>query len=170
MRVYAYIILGGVLGGCAMNVDKDSGIPKTMEESRQADAGSFLGRGITIGATRDRNDENSRIGVNSYLWQASLDALSELPLQSADSNGGIIITDWHTDAQNDHERLHERLKVTINILGKKLSPNNIRVRVFRQKQTSGQWIDAPVNALTNRNMEDAILTKARKLRIAALGG
>lgn len=166
MRTYAYIILGSLLSGCAMSVDKDGSVPKTMQESRQANAGSFLGSGITIGATRDNNYENARIGVNSFLWQASLDALSELPLQSADSNGGVIITDWHTDAHASNERI----KVTIHILGKKLAPSTIRVRVFRQKYASPRWIDASINAATNRTMEDAILTKARKLRIAALGG
>lgn len=167
MKRFIYIILAGAIGGCAMQADKDSSVPDTMEETRAAEAGSFLGKGITIGSGRDRDgDENAKIGVNSYLWQASLDALADLPIVTADSNGGIIITDWHstTSATN------ERLKVNINILGKKLTPGNLRVRVFRQTKKDGTWLSAPVSPITSRNMEDAILRKARKLRIAALGG
>ncbi len=36
----------------------------------------------------------SQIGVNSYLWRATLDTISFMPLASADPFGGVIITDW----------------------------------------------------------------------------
>src|SRR3546814_2389678 len=52
------------------------------------------------------------IGVNCYLWRASLDALSFMPLLQADSAGGVIITDWYANPQNPGERL----KVTVSIL------------------------------------------------------
>ncbi|MGC3832808.1 DUF3576 domain-containing protein, partial [Pseudomonas aeruginosa] len=40
------------------------------------------------------------IGVNSYLWRASLDALSFMPLLQADSAGGVVITDWYANPSN----------------------------------------------------------------------
>ena len=51
------------------------------------------------------------IGVNSYLWRASLDALSFMPLVQTDSNGGVIVTDWYANPANPGERV----KVTVTL-------------------------------------------------------
>ena len=116
MKKLLRVILVGLVGGCAGQVDKTAGAPQTTDDVREAAAGNFLGRGITLGGSRDyASDENARLGVNSYLWQASLDAVQSLPLRSADSNGGMIITEWHTASTAPNERL----KVDIHILGKK---------------------------------------------------
>ena len=56
------------------------------------------------------------IGVNSYLWRASLDALSFMPLVQADSAGGVIVTDWYTNPSNPGERM----KITVTILDRDL--------------------------------------------------
>ena len=40
------------------------------------------------------------IGVNSYLWRASLEAVSFMPLLQTDSNGGVIVTDWYSNPNN----------------------------------------------------------------------
>ena len=44
------------------------------------------------------------IGVNSYLWRASLDTLSFMPLVQTDSNGGVIVTDWYANPNTPTER------------------------------------------------------------------
>ena len=112
-------------------------------------------------------EEGNGIGVNTYLWRASLDTLSFMPLTSADPFGGVIITDWHTPA----EAPDERFKMTVYILDRALRSDGIRVAAFRQiRGTSGDWIDAPVNPRTPGELEDSILERARQLRIASLGG
>lgn len=104
-----------------------------------------------------------KIGVNAYLWRATLDTLSFLPLNSADPYGGVIITDWRTNPQAPNERV----KVTVYILDKKLRADGIRVSVFRQVLTAeGIWIDQPAANETRIQIEDAILTRARQLRVA----
>ncbi len=105
------------------------------------------------------------VGVNSYLWHATLDTLSFMPLASADPFGGVIITDWYS-APND---LSERMKVTIYILDRRLRADGIRIAVFRQTRSNEGWVDAQVNADTANKLEDAILTRARELRLAAVG-
>jgi len=105
------------------------------------------------------------IGVNSYLWRASLDTVSFMPLASADPFGGVIITDWYAPP----ETLAERFKVTVYILGRDLRADGIRAAVFKQKQDSlGNWIDATVSQETAVDLEDTILSRARQLRIAAV--
>jgi hypothetical protein len=104
------------------------------------------------------------IGVNSYLWRASLDTISFMPLASADPFGGVIITDWYTPAETSDERL----KVNIVILGRQLRADGVRASVFRQQRDgTGAWVDAAVAADTATELENAILTRARELRIAS---
>ncbi|HEY0960699.1 MAG TPA: DUF3576 domain-containing protein [Novosphingobium sp.] len=106
------------------------------------------------------------IGVNSYLWRASLDALSFMPLLQTDSNGGVIVTDWYVNPANPGERV----KVTVTILDQDLRADALRVAASRQVAQGGGWVDAPVQAATVQKLEDVILTKARDLRRNAIGG
>jgi hypothetical protein len=106
------------------------------------------------------------IGVNSYLWRASLDALSFMPLLQTDSNGGVIVTDWYANPSN----AGERVKVTVTILDQDLRADALRVAASRQVAQGGGWVDAPVQAATVQKLEDIILTKARDLRRNAIGG
>jgi hypothetical protein len=100
------------------------------------------------------------IGVNGYLWRASLDALSFMPLVQTDSNGGVIVTDWYANPRNPNERV----KVTVTILDQDLRADALRVAASRQVNSAGGWVDAPVQAATVQRLEDIILTKARDLR------
>jgi hypothetical protein len=105
------------------------------------------------------------LGVNSYLWHASLDTLSFMPLKSADPFGGVIITDWYSApaAPND------RMRVTVYILDRRLRADGLKVTVFRQSLGPQGWMDAAVNPETAVKLEDAILTRARELRLASGG-
>ena len=105
------------------------------------------------------------IGVNSYLWRASLDTLSFMPLLQTDSNGGVIVTDWYSNPANQGERM----KLTVTILDRDLRADALRVEAARQVAQAGVWVDAPVQAATVQKLEDIILTKARDLRRGATG-
>ncbi|CAN5471223.1 DUF3576 domain-containing protein [soil metagenome] len=106
------------------------------------------------------------IGVNSYLWRASLDTLGFMPLLQTDSNGGVIVTDWYINPQAPTERM----KVTVTILDQDLRADALRVAALRQVNQGGQWVAAPVRAATVQKLEDVILTRARDLRRAAIIG
>ncbi len=106
------------------------------------------------------------IGVNSYLWRASLEALSFMPLLQTDSNGGVIVTDWFANPSNPGERM----KVTVSILDQDLRADALRVAASRQVAQGGAWVDAPVRAATVQRLEEIILTKARDLRRSAIRG
>ncbi|MGI9376054.1 MAG: DUF3576 domain-containing protein [Tsuneonella suprasediminis] len=106
------------------------------------------------------------IGVNSYLWRAALETVSFAPLLQADSNGGVIVTDWYSNPQNPGERV----KVTVSILDQDLRADAIRVAASREVNQNGAWVDAPVQAATVQKLEDIILTKARELRRQAIAG
>lgn len=102
------------------------------------------------------------IGVNSYLWRASLDSISFMPVSSADPFGGVIITDWYSPPETPDERF----KLNIYILGRQLRADGIKAAVFRQRRDpGGDWIDAAVEPKTATELENAILTRARQMRI-----
>jgi Domain of unknown function (DUF3576) len=105
------------------------------------------------------------IGVNSFLWRATLDTVSFMPLVSADPFGGVIITDWYSPPQTPSERF----KVNVYILSRALRADGIRAAVFRQELAGATWIDAPVAPSTSTDLENAILTRARQLRISQTG-
>ena len=104
------------------------------------------------------------IGVNSYLWRASLDTLSFMPLLQTDSNGGVIVTDWYVNPQAPTERI----KVTVTILDQDLRADALSVAAIRQVRSGADWVPAPVRAATVQKLEDLILTKARDLRRASV--
>ena len=106
------------------------------------------------------------IGVNSYLWRATLDTLAFMPLVSADPYGGVVITDWYANP----EKPDERFKATVYILDTRLRADGLNVTVFKQaRDATGGWIDAPVADQTETDIENAILTRARQLRLSNLG-
>jgi hypothetical protein len=106
------------------------------------------------------------IGVNSYLWRAAVDTLSFAPLVTADSNGGVIVTDWYVNPNSPGERV----KLTVSIIDQDLRADALRVAASRQVNQNGVWVNAPVAAATVQKLEDIILTRARDLRRATVGG
>lgn len=106
------------------------------------------------------------IGVNSYLWRASLDTLKFMPLASADPWGGVINTDWYSAP----EAPNERFKATVYILDTRLRADALNVAINKQaRDGAGQWTDVQVNPQTEADIENAILTKARQLRLSNQG-
>ena len=127
------------------------------------------GKAETAGDVRKADlaaSKTTTIGVNAYLWRASLDTLSFMPLVQTDSNGGVIVTDWYANPNTPTERM----KVTVTILDQDLRADALRVSAARQVNQSGQWVDAPVQAATVQKLEEVILTKARDLRRSAIDG
>ena len=107
----------------------------------------------------------SQIGVNSYLWKASLETIAFMPLATVDSNGGVIVTDWYANPAIPNERV----KVTIVILDTQLRADAIRVTASRQQLAGSGWVEATVRAGTVQKLEETILGRARDLRRAQMG-
>ena len=130
--------------------------------------GAFAALAACGGNSRPRADlaaaQITTIGVNSYLWRATLESVSFAPLLQADANSGVVITDWYSQPQNPAERV----KITVSILDQDLRADALRVAASRQVNQNGSWVDAPVQAATVQKLEDIILTRARDLRREAI--
>jgi hypothetical protein len=164
--VFALLLsVAAVLTGCSGGTTD----PDVDHERAILTEGGKLFGDITFGGNEERSnyDTTTGIGVNGYLWRASLDTLSFLPLTSADPFGGVIITDWYAPPESPDERF----KVTVYLLGRQLRSDGLRVAVFRQSRagTTG-WADAALSDDTATRLTDAILNRARELRIASNTG
>ena len=139
LSLSALIAAGVAFSGCSKNRD----VPTQLAPSRM-----------------------TQIGVNTYLWRAAVDTLSFAPLITADSTGGVIVTDWYVNPNTPGERV----KLTVSILDQDLRADALRVAASRQVNQNGVWVDAPVAAATVQKLEDIILTRARDLRRTTISG
>ena len=140
----------------------DYGRPEDVDYAKRKTIFGEGGISNIFGGSKDSQEKGAgALGVNSFLWRASLDTISFMPVNSADPFGGVIITDWHAPVESPSERF----KLNVYILGRTLRADGIRVAVFRQIQDrAGQWKDAAVPDETGIKIEDAILIRARQLR------
>jgi hypothetical protein len=135
--------------------------PRQVEANAGGGNGGLLD-GLLSGVTGSGGQRGENITVNSYLWRASLDTISFLPLTTADPFGGVIITDWYSPPETPQERF----KVTVYILDRELRADGLRVAVFRQtRNANAGWVEAKVDERTGRDLENAILKRARQMRI-----
>lgn len=104
--------------------------------------------------------------VNRYLWRASLDTIGFMPVIDANPVSGLIVTDWYANPQSPGERF----RANVYVLDTALRADALRVAVFRQMLTTEGWMDAATNTATAQEVENAILTRARQLRLASLDG
>lgn len=163
------------LSACAEGTKREASYPtrpkgtdKIIYSDQKRD--TVWGEGKTLGSKLFGDGEEdtagaSGIGVNSFLWRASLDTVAFMPLASADPFGGVILTDWYENP----EVAGERFKLNVFILDRQLRADGIRVAVFKQNKSANNWRDAAVTPEMALNIENAILTRARELRVAQMG-
>lgn len=172
----AFLLVGALLliSACSDNkIQSEAKYPTGYDRNSTggdiyAKPSSIFGEGgLSLGGGNKSDGGNGEtgIGVNSFLWRASLDTVSFMPLASADPFGGTILTDWYTP---DPEK-GERYKLNVFILSNQLRSDGVQVRVFKQVRQNGSWFDAAPAKEMARQLEDTILTRARQIRVAQLG-
>jgi hypothetical protein len=110
------------------------------------------------------DNEGVGIGVNAFLWRASLDTIAFMPITAADAFGGTIITDWYQLPETPNERF----KVNVFIMDRQLRADGVRVSLFKQmRDSTGAWVDVKVDSRLGTDLENAILTRARQLRVVS---
>ena len=170
MRHIIIIISVLTLAACGSTKNDSKSYPLDHDDARKIKAGSITGgeKGFTILGNNGKDDDSKKsgIGVNSFLWRASLDTISFMPVSQADPFGGVILTDWYEDPAVKGERF----KVNITILDDRLRADGVRVALFRQKfDAKAGWRDETVLKESERDIENTILTRARELRVKQTG-
>ena len=162
------LLLGLTATACENSGNLQAPRPDPVQGGPSKIQGKLFGdEGITLFRSGGRDEApRSGIGVNAFLWRATLDTISFVPLLSADPFGGVIITDWYAPPESPDERF----KLTVYILGRTLRADGVQVSVFRQERGGdGQWEDRTTNPDTAVSLEDKILDRARQLRTAQRG-
>ena len=148
------------------NTDTQKELAMKDAENRLRTGGGLFGKkpGLPFGDNAGESTSGVGIGmpINPYLWKGSIDTIDFMPLSSADPFGGTIITDWYIDGSNTNQRC----KINIFIKGVELKTSNLKVNSFCQSFTENKWVDIPVNTENNLKLENAILNKAKKIKLA----
>lgn len=152
------------IGGCgAFGIQPDPPPPTAVPQSSSTGGGNGGLIDKWFGNKSSDEGGGGGIAVNSFLWRASLDTMSFMPLKHSDPFGGVINYDWYSPPESPDERL----KVTIYILDRQLRADGLRISVFRQTRSGTTWLSAKVDPKTTRDLENAILKRAREMRIAS---
>ena len=154
--------------GTPFNLATDPDLAMSDAQNRLITGGGLLGNKASfsfLGNDEDNSPQISSVGlpINPYLWKASLETIDFMPLSSTDPFAGIIITDWYTAENN----LGERCKLNIFVKGKDLKTDNLKVSSFCQSFENNQWVNKPSIKEDNIGIENAILNKAKKLKLTS---
>ena len=152
-----------ILSGCAQGKTENANPNPTPHDNKEG-PGLFSGRsGNMLDAFRKSKEGVAALAlpVNPYLWRASLDAISFMPLAEVDSTGGVLTTDWYSNPKTPNEQV----KINILILGRALTPQSLKVTMFKQEKKGDNWVNTTAAESTVKKLEDAILTNARRLRV-----
>ena len=164
LRHIGFFVLILSLSACSkVNVKQE--YPKTRNQIEDDRVGKLTGDGIfLVGGKSKQSASSSHISVNSYLWRAALDNINFMPLNSSDSLGGVIVTDWYSMSQESKERY----KVNIFIAGTELRADALKVSVYKQKlNQKGEWGNQFSDNTLAGQISDRIIERARELKVLA---
>jgi len=152
-----------VLVSCGPNVKKETGAPMDSEDRQKLTFGSLLGEDYLSFGGADKGKKAGAGGTNAnpFIWRASLETLSFMPLASADAVGGVIVSDWYIAL----EKPGERVKVMIYIKDTQLKANAVSVVLTKQMLKNGQWSATSIDQKASTDLENIILTRARNLKV-----
>lgn len=102
---------------------------------------------------RTKDDPNTTVEVNKYIWNAALEVLNFLPVQSVDPFTGVFATGYGVPPGGGRA-----YRATVYVQDPALDARSLKVSL----QTQG---GGTVSAETQRAVEDAILNRARQLRL-----
>ena len=130
LLVFSVFILnacGSLPGGDARNnpPDPKKRVAKNLAEGKGFRLDTALDKGFKGGGSFEFASSNE-------LWRASLDVLDFMPLVSANYSGGIIITDWYSDNNNDS------IKITLRFLTNEIRSDALKIKIFYKKCLSDQ--------------------------------
>jgi hypothetical protein len=101
---------------------------------------------------RDTDDPNVTVAVNRYIWNAALDILDFMPIESADPFTGVIVYGFGTPPGGG-----QAYRATVFIRDPALDARSLNVALVGRS--------GPASTETVRAIEDAILTRAREMRV-----
>ncbi|MFK7744751.1 MAG: DUF3576 domain-containing protein [Roseobacter sp.] len=156
---FALVAAAFLVTACGNSGQQSNTAPQTAGSSIDDDSdqrralGGPSGEATSIWDIFSRSEQGQKVAVNKYLWAASLEVLEFLPVQSVDPFTGVIITDFGTPPGSGRA-----YRATVLIDDPALDARSLNVAL--------QTRNGPASASAVRAVENAILSRARQLRIA----
>ncbi|TCO69601.1 DUF3576 domain-containing protein [Rhodovulum euryhalinum] len=139
--------------GAALEQSREANIARQYENTPMAEIDRDRQSKSTIwDLFTNSDDPNTTVEVNKYLWQASLDVLNFLPIRSVDPFSGVIVTGYGTPPGGGRA-----YRATVYVQDPALDARSLKVALHSQS--------GAVDSATVRAVEDAIMTRARQIRI-----
>ena len=132
---------------------------RTIAQKQRDENGSFFGLSDMLGSNK-KVKTGTTIGVNVYLWRGALDTLSVNPLGKIDVKNGVIQTEWIAVSSK------QQVRISAIIISSDLKVNGLRVNVYKRVKEDGAWVNLSVGKATVSKITDAILQRAKELRLA----
>lgn len=114
------------------------------------------GRGISVKNVFGGSSTNYEFSTSNPLWRASLETLDFLPLSTVDYSGGVLITDWYSD-----ENQNQSLKITVRFLSNEVRSDSLKIIVHEKKCSIEQ--NCKINILNSKiknELQGVIIKKA----------
>lgn len=195
-RMLALISLAtsAIMAGCVSKDKISYTYPESPQDIRDENFGKILGKDLIIygkGSVFSNNTDNrsanssdlkeqdstnelvgdkgKKVAVNSYLWQAAVETLANMPILFADPTSGIIATDWFRDNE-----LGLRYKANIVVIGSAFRANALRINVFLEDGLNSKKVtdlsheaDDSIQEKISEHLEKEIMTRARSIKYYA---
>ena len=163
---FLYIILVLIVTSCS-NINLTEPQPEPERQSIfggplkfSTETGSFSTGQKSIKNLSNDSSNLSSMPINELLWKSTLDTLDFMVFEKIDPFGGIIITDWFINQNNEKFRN----KITVSFSSSELRATSIKVGVIRERFDNNQWVSDGYSDGLARKIEDLILSRARELR------
>ena len=148
------------LQACQKNMDPNR--PTTAEEKRRKNIEE--GRGVSLkGIVGGNRKTNYEFSTSNPMWRASMETLDFLPLTTVDYSGGVIITDWYSENNDD-----EAIKITIRFLSNEIRSDSLKIIIHKKtcKQNSNCKTLISESNIIKDELRSVILRKAALLEKA----
>ena len=120
------------------------------------------GRGMSLKGAFGKGSTTYEFSTSNPLWRASLEIIDFMPLATVDYSGGIIITDWYSDARNSDESI----KITVRFLSNEIQSNSIKIIVHNKKcRTSENCKVSEIDSKIKFELQKSILAKAAQFEL-----
>ena len=148
------IIFLFLLNSCGGFKKVDSDVPQNAQERARKNVQE--GRGVSIGGMLGgRKGTNYEFSSSNPMWRASVEILDFLPFSVVDYSGGMLITDWYSEDNNNNSSL----KITVRFLSNEVRSDSLKIIVHEKKCVSNN--NCAVKIL-NTKIKEELLTSIVK--------
>ena len=135
-------------------VNANERVKKNMEE----------GRGFKLSELGKNRGGNFLFSSSNPMWRATMEKLTFAPLSVVDYGGGIIITDWFSEGDNN-----EQIKIAVRFLTNEIRSDAIKIIIHKRKcETFNNCKVSSIENKTNQEIRISILRRAAELQAGDL--